>query len=379
MRALDRQRRAAHVAREVAEAGFIGNGMRDAHARQQLPECPRVVTAEIPADVDDRRHADLAANALAAPADGQRRQRAQQHGDDEIMQGHSKSQSVLAQRRHFCRSETDERVGVARIIGVAIARPEGSLGFAYLRRHRDRRAHEPTAVASHQCRIGGRIKRLQRSGRRASGRHAADSRDDRTQQRRNRIAAGDEVVIGDAQQETGRHRNGEIPQRNAKFERAIQLARNFVGEGAIGVALRGDDVEIGLARFIAIHIPLALRVERECTDAVRVDRLADAATHVIRIERVRDMHDVDCVVRMEFAPAQHHALEEVELARIGLRSRHCQEGSACSRRALHLQEGAGTTLIGGPTCAARNGPYSGSSAHSPRRARRAGIAPRCAP
>src|SRR6185437_17045852 len=112
----------------------------------------------------------------------------------------------------------------------------------------------------------------------------------------------------------------------------------------------------------------AAPIERESRDAGGLEHVAGGMLQPVGIERVRDERNVDGVIRMELAPVQHHALEEVELPRVA-RSLHASYGGVMRRK----RKGGGVVahaLIAGPSTAARSVRCRGNSGRSARRARR---------
>src|SRR2546430_68519 len=137
------------------------------------------------------------------------------------------------------------------------------------------------------------------------------------EQDRDRIAAGDEMIIGETEVERGAGVDGEETERDERTiwrKRQVELALDLPLRDVVRVAADGQDGQFdrrGPAAELETSVPA---IENEAGQPRSFKSAFDAPLELRGLERLTQAHDMHGNVGVELAPAQHHGLEQIELA-----------------------------------------------------------------
>jgi hypothetical protein len=244
--------------------------------------------------------------------------REQQQRDQHVVQRDAPAFGRTAQTRVLRLVEREERECVVAVVDRAVARADRPAAARRHRRQPRKAAHEAQRVTREEPPVRARISR-----KRGRCRLAGVAVDDRVQQN-DRIAAGDEMVVGNAEEERVARVECEEPERvDSAFhrERLVQVPLERLRERRLPLVAGCDDLERAGRRPAAPFVAPRVAVELEARQPGVLQRLVDRARRREPIERTGDARGVNGDVRMELAPVEHRPLEQVQPAREALHPR----------------------------------------------------------
>ena len=125
------------------------------------------------------------------------------------------------------------------------------------------------------------------------------------------------MIIGETEVERGAGVDGEETERDERTirrKRQVELALDLPFSDVVRVAADGQDGQLdrrGPAAELETSVPA---IENEAGQPRGFESAFDAPLELRGLERLIQAHDVHGNVGVELTPAQHHGLEQIELA-----------------------------------------------------------------
>ena len=274
--------------------------------------------------------------------------------------------------------------GVAAVVDGGMAHTPGMAGVGHHARQAEHRLQHPARMAQQRAAVARGAGGQRQRRRRCIG--LDQTAGQVGQQPGDRVAAGHVVVVHQHQLEDRALVDGDEAERllaRRRHEGPVEFAFDGARQQSLRIVARGQHAELHRGRPAFEAVAPAALVDAQARQAQRLQALGDAGAQPLRVQRHRHAHHMHRVVGMQFAPAQHHALEEVEVRPSGrhrpllhTRARHVARGQRRARQRLVTRHRG---CPPGHAGAARSGRCAACSAGTPPHAGRPESAPRCAP